>query len=407
MSGISFYLDKDDAVKLLTDYLVREMGTDFPNLTQKQVEEFTRKAWDLGQDFQVGVGDISPVVNQEALDFFNRLNNVDYGKLFNGKREVFEKSIRSALDGTKTKKEALDALKKTLGADLNDKDLVGRIEDIFRNKVYTSQNFSRAKRMQAVGIGRVEIVATMDAKTSAICRELNGRVFEVSEMGDFVDEFIATPVDENFWDKYRQPTAQDIKNFPAMKSSDILKKLFVKAPPFHFKCRTTIIMALKTVINRITGKGEKTVLQGKVEKPWKENRRNATLNQKREWSLSGLEPAELLNKIAAIQGNSVWNSENLSSQWKTRQADGSAKVFGKTEATYANKALDVVKNFSMMYAYIHENKKTKAQTLKYGFSQTQKSGVRFFAPVNAEKFEVESLFILDRDNYTDSFLRIL
>ncbi|EKR98576.1 phage protein F-like protein [Leptospira mayottensis 200901122] len=310
------------------------------------------------------------------------------------------------MDGRKTKVEALKALKEKLGVDLEDKEITGRIEDIFRNKIYTSQNFSRIQRMQALGITEVEIVAIMDAKTSPICRELNGRKFQVSEMNDFVEEFISTPTDENFWNKYRPPTAKEIRDFPSLKSSEVLKKLNVKAPPFHFKCRTTIVMFVRSIINRITGSGQKTELEGKIEKPLRENKRLAANNREREHSLSGLESEELLNKIAAIQGNVVWNSENLKSHWQKRTADGDDKIFGKTEASYASKALDVVKNFSMLYAYIHDSK-AGIRTYKYGFVQTRKSGEKFFVPVDADTFEIDSLFLIDRDGYTDSYLRIL
>ncbi|UPY80852.1 hypothetical protein FH581_024500 (plasmid) [Leptospira weilii] len=41
--GIKFDLESEDAVKVITDYLIRELGTKFPELTRKEVEEFTRK----------------------------------------------------------------------------------------------------------------------------------------------------------------------------------------------------------------------------------------------------------------------------------------------------------------------------------------------------------------------------
>ncbi len=129
-------------------------------------------------------------------------------------------------------------------------------------------------------------------------------------------------------------------------------------------------------------------------------------NQEREHSLSGLEPDELLNKIAAIQGNVAWNTENLKSHWQKRIGDGDDTIFGKTEVSYASKALDVVKNFSMLYTYIHESK-AGIRTHKFGFVQSHKSGEKFFVPVNANTFEIDSLFLIDRDGYTDSYLRIL
>ncbi|EMP80039.1 phage protein F-like protein [Leptospira santarosai str. CBC1531] len=406
LSGIKFDLESEDAVRVITDYLIRELGTNFPELTRDDVEKFTRDAWEIGQAYEVGVKDIATRINQDALDFFGRLNNADYGKLFNSQRDVFYESIRSVLDGSKTKADAIKALKERLGVDLKNTEITERIEDIFRNKIYTSQNFSRIQRMQVLGITEVEVVAIMDAKTSPICRELNGRKFQVSEMNDFVEEFISKPVDENFWDSYRQPTAQDLKEFPSMSSSDVLKKMNVKAPPFHFRCRTTIVMFTKSVVNRITNQGEKTVLEGNVEQPLKADKRRTANNKEREHNLSGLEPDELLNKIAAIQGNVAWNTENLKSHWQKRIGDGDDTIFGKTEASYASKALDVVKNFSMLYTYIHESK-AGIRTHKFGFVQSHKSGEKFFVPVNANTFEIDSLFLIDRDGYTDSYLRIL
>ncbi|WP_243401743.1 hypothetical protein [Leptospira ellisii] len=81
-------------------------------------------------------------------------------------------------------------------------------------------------------------------------------------------------------------------------------------------------------------------------------------------------------------------------------------MFGKTEATYASKGLDVLKNFNTLYAYSTEDKKTKSKTYKFGFVQDQKDGGKFFVPVNAETFEIENLFQLDSEKFTDSFLKV-
>lgn len=405
LSGIRFNLDSEDAVKLITDKIIQELGTEFPELTRDQVEEFSREAWELGQVYEVGVKDIAPIINQDAIDFFGRLNNADYGKLFNSQREIFEESIRSALEGRKTKAEALKALKEKLGVDLKNKDITGRIEDIFRNKVYTSQNFSRVQRMHALGITDVEIVAIMDAKTSPICRELNGRKFQVSEMNYFVEEFISTPTDENFWNKYRPPTAKEIRDFPSMSSSEILKSVAVKCPPFHFLCRTTFVMFVKSVINRMTGNG-KTPLDGKLENPETILKRDRNRIETRKKSLSGLEPDEFVNKIASLQGNAVWNSDKLKSSWKKRVTEGNSESFGKTEATYASKGLDILRNFNTLYAYSTEDKKTKTKSFKFGFVQDQKDKRKFFVPVNAETFEIENLFELESESFTNSFLKV-
>lgn len=405
LAGIEQFIGVDDAVSLMTDFVVKEMGETLPENMRADVEKFTREAWGLGQSFQVNGGDMAPRINEAALKFFGRLNYADYGKLFNGQKEIFRQSIQSALDGSSTRAGAIKHLKSKLNIDLTDKKMTGRVEDIFRNKIYTAQNFSRIERMNQVGVTEVEVVATMDQKTSAICRELNGRIFKTAEMLKFALKFISTPVDENFWDGYKQPTADELKSFPAMSSADILKQLNVKAPPFHFKCRTTIVMRTKTRIERMAGSGNQVPLAGKVEKPVKEPSGMSSLNRQRENELSGLSPDELLNKIANLQGVASWNPDNLQYHWDKRINDKSAFQIADTMEKYGKKALDVIKNFNMMYAYRFENSIGAVES-KFGFMQMSEE-LKYFVPVNPETMEIDSLMVIDSPDFTKGYLRIL
>jgi SPP1 gp7 family putative phage head morphogenesis protein len=403
------FLDKDDVVEVMTDYIVDKLGSEFPDLTRNDIENFTSQAWDHGQKFEVSGGDMAPRIDPKVLSFFNRLNNLDYGKLFNNQREVFSESIKSVLDGKQSRPQALKALKQKLNVDLTDKHITGRIDDIFRNKIYTTQNFSRVVRMKQVGITEVEVVATMDSNTSPICRELNGRIFRVEDMVSFVETFLSTPVDENFWNQYPQPTAQDIRDMATMPSSDIMKspKLSVKMPPFHFKCRTTVVTRTKTRIERTSGSGNTTPLKGQVTKPVKEPKFEARRNRQRENEISALTKDELLNKVANLQGNAFWDKENLDNHYNKRKTQPGGNVFGKDSAEYAKKAVDVLKNFNMLYTYRYQEKGTDRLVPKFGFMQEKKGGEKWFVAISPESFQIDSLFLLEDDKYTDKYLRIL
>lgn len=400
-------MDKEDAVELMTDYITDKMGSEFPELTRSDFEKFTNDAWDHGQKFQVTGGDLTPRIDPKVLSFFNRLNNLDYGKLFNNKKDVFSDSIKSVLDGSSSRPEALKSLKKKLNIDLTDKVITGRIDDIFRNKVYTTQNFSRIIRMKQVGITEVEVVATMDANTSAICRELNGRIFRVEDMVNFVEKFTSTPVDENFWNQYPQPTAQDIRDMATMTSSDIMKnpKLSIKMSPYHFKCRSTNVIRTKTRMERTSGGGKTVPLKGQLTKPVNEPKKNAPRNRERENELSALSKDELLNKISNLQGNAYWDKENLENHFQKRKIE--SNVFGKDSAEYAKKAVDVLKKFNMIYTYRHQEKGTDRLVPKYGFMQEKSGGEKWFVAVSPETFQIDSLFLIEDGKYTDKYLRIL
>lgn len=88
---------------------------------------------------------------------------------------------------------------------------------------------------QSIGRRGYEIVAVLDAKTSAICRTMNGKQFWVADASLQVSR-AAEALDEDI--KHVAPwlTPEDIDGL----SNDELRSMGFIIPPFHGNCRSTI-----------------------------------------------------------------------------------------------------------------------------------------------------------------------
>ncbi|HEX2868795.1 MAG TPA: hypothetical protein VHO03_17270 [Ignavibacteriales bacterium] len=110
-----------------------------------------------------------------------------------------------------------------------------------------AREFGRVDAYDRAGIKYAKIVAVMDARTSEICKHMNGRVFPVSHLRDIRDKLMAANSPEEAkdvspWLKTAQITEQVAgKSTKDLLSGDLTKTL--ASPPYHFKCRTITVGA--------------------------------------------------------------------------------------------------------------------------------------------------------------------
>lgn len=115
-------------------------------------------------------------------------------------QEALESSLMDSIVRGVSKDEAVKDFQKQFNVSFSQADRITRTE---LNYV---QNQATADRYKAAGVKKYEILAAIDNRTSEICKEMNGRVFE------FGKEIVG-----------------------------------VNYPPFHPNCRTTVIPAKKEV----------------------------------------------------------------------------------------------------------------------------------------------------------------
>ena len=101
------------------------------------------------------------------------------------------------------------------------------------------QNMGHVSGYETAGVQYVKIVAVIDSKTTPICRAMNGKIFKVADFRKQYDKIIRA-AEKHDLKAYK--AAQPMVNGKAMKgeiSEEDIKKLGIKLPPYHFRCRTT------------------------------------------------------------------------------------------------------------------------------------------------------------------------
>jgi len=152
------------------------------------------------------------------------------------------------------------------------------------NASTTARVTGTIRQMQKIGVTRYEIVNPMDERTTEICRDMNGKVMEVSAAAGVLDDLMKAKdpgaiKDIHGWDPrgYKDQFDKigiDItagSPFPTGKDKDIAKLGFA-LPPYHFMCRTTVDISTDAVFVSTgeTPEGASgTVLPEKPKKPKK------------------------------------------------------------------------------------------------------------------------------------------
>lgn len=267
-------LSKEDFTKAILDGIEWELGEKFQSDYRASFAQALSDSWDAGQSI-VGNGRDRSIptaaINSEIQTFFATSMKIDIGNQFryqvtpldNGfetrrkqNEKLFTDAINQALE-TGNPSKALKELETAFFGELPDgrtaqgkealakiKELRDKMDYTFRGQLYRAQTFSQIQRMNAVGITTVEVVAILDQKTSEICRLMNGRKFSVETLMSFVTEFTSDdPTTPAFWQKYKNPPQEALRDWGKLNDKEVLSRIPNKLPPYHVRCRTTVVMA--------------------------------------------------------------------------------------------------------------------------------------------------------------------
>jgi len=105
------------------------------------------------------------------------------------------------------------------------------------NGMNRSRNFGLIQGYTDVGVKQLEVLAILDERTSAICRELNGRIIPVSRAAGQRDALMAAEDPEDVKTIAPWIPVEDVTG----KSTRYIMDQGVIMPPYHFHCRTTVV----------------------------------------------------------------------------------------------------------------------------------------------------------------------
>lgn len=107
------------------------------------------------------------------------------------------------------------------------------------NGMNRSRNFGLISGYEDVGVTEFQVVAVMDERTSAVCRNLNGKRFSLESAKSQRDQLMQAQSPESVKQIAPWPSAASVKD----QSAAMLSAMGISMPPYHFHCRTTIVAA--------------------------------------------------------------------------------------------------------------------------------------------------------------------
>ncbi|MEJ5361111.1 MAG: hypothetical protein WHV26_03525 [Spirochaetota bacterium] len=318
------------------------MQIELPENALDIIRKWTGKAYELGLG-RIWDDDKWKVDDKNALDFFARHDQHFFGKQFEHYSPLLRKVVEDELKGKRAySKEVVQRVKKALGEAFEHPTIKDYYDLCIRNAVNKSRNYGRIFQYERLGIASVEIVAILDNKTSAICREMNGRRIEVKMLADHVREVLQTPMDE-LKEKFAWPSPEQIRSFVGMSTKDIIDKINCKLPPYHGRCRTTTVIAKDIVVKKNMGN-----LQGLVPEA---NGKEPANKRERRKQLKNLLQQELLAKIEQQRTNAYWDTDSSGKRLKKHQEKHSDE-FSQHEESYEEITKKVLKIFDKVFTFI-------------------------------------------------------
>jgi SPP1 gp7 family putative phage head morphogenesis protein len=138
------------------------------------------------------------------------------------------------------RREAGGVLREALSERLLDDKVVGRAgywEGLAAVAATRARTFGSIESFVEAGIARFEYVAVMDERTSKVCRELNGRIFDVATAVGVRDQMMQADDPEQVKTLMPWPKPGAVVG----KSSAALAEEGVMMPPAHFRCRSMVV----------------------------------------------------------------------------------------------------------------------------------------------------------------------
>ena len=225
------------AVEIIMQRLAEALGQSFGS-SQKVREEFRKY---ITRAYQSGKSEftVKPELNLSdirAIDVLTKHNcywlGEHYGKHIGSKiAELTQNALRDGLGRDELAKELREALGGKAGG--------YKYWDVVSSAALVrSRSFGCVSGMVEAGITEYEILAMADERMCPICGEMNGQTFSVAETQKVIDRTLSISDPDKFKEAMPWHTEP-----PTGISKDKLIADGMSIPPFHGRCRCTLVMA--------------------------------------------------------------------------------------------------------------------------------------------------------------------
>lgn len=237
-TGMHIGFDRNSLYEAAEKAYVNALGTTAPEKMQAIIDKTVKAIYETSRKAVTEVSMTLP--DKKAIEFMRSVDKFYVGKQFAGYEDQIREIIRVAtfekgLGALDTAKLIRDTVKDGVEREFYRYSVVARTS---ANRV---RNWSRVYAFHAEQVTEVEFVAMMDERTSAICQNMNGAVFEVSTLIHHIER-----VEEAGEDKLPEvspfPKLSDIvdKEGKRVSENDLAAAGF-GTPPLHCNCRSILV----------------------------------------------------------------------------------------------------------------------------------------------------------------------
>lgn len=94
--------------------------------------------------------------------------------------------------------------------------------------------------MERAGVDSYQIISIIDARTSEICKFMDGKIFDLSRATDYREKILSLKNPKEIKDYSKWITPKELQAIQDQKISDPDLPAGLTIPPFHWRCRSTI-----------------------------------------------------------------------------------------------------------------------------------------------------------------------
>ena len=230
-----------DAIKIIEDSLLDALGVSFGSaknvrlLMRERIEDayiLGKSLFNLNKDLKSALS----LSDRKAIDVLTRHNcfwlGEHYGKHIGPKiSELTQQALDEGL--------GRDALAENLKQELGSVSPKGYsyFDVVASSALVRARSFGSIAGMEEAGIAEYEILAMGDERTCPICGEMNGKKFSVAQTREVINKVLDIQDPEKFKEAMPWQTTP-----PKNKSESKLTEDGQSLPPFHGRCRCTLVM---------------------------------------------------------------------------------------------------------------------------------------------------------------------
>lgn len=241
-----YSLDKklfsESDIKKIDSILKSRIGIDFKKLIESRADKIIQLFYLIGAEEITDAFDFEfsfEVPDEEAIASLTEQFNFWIGNYYGEQIQTqIKDTLKGYFDSNKTIEEVAVEFSKLFEKYTNNG--MEYFEGLAEHTSNRIRAIGQVTGMEKAGIEFYQILSIIDARTSEICRFMDGKIFKLSRAIEYRDKILSlkNPKDIKEYSKWISP--KELSEIQENKIADPDLPAGLTIPPFHWRCRSTI-----------------------------------------------------------------------------------------------------------------------------------------------------------------------